>query len=108
MNIVFSHVIHYSSFISTLPDDVDGDLAEDLAGFEDRGIMDHDESDLDLNDDDDDEMGKTKTFGEQDEPEQSLWVLPMYSMLPPEKQRMVSFPTYLFYLKLMRSSHNST
>lgn len=85
--------VKLENFISALPDDAEGDFAHDMAGIEDRGILDHDESDLDLIDDDDeDEFGNSKTLQERDEQEQSLWVLPMYSMLPPEKQQMVFLP----------------
>lgn len=45
------------------------------------------DSDLDLNDDDDDDSMVTRKGSE---PEQPLWVLPLYSMLPPQKQKLVS------------------
>nr|XP_053631312.1 probable ATP-dependent RNA helicase kurz [Cherax quadricarinatus] len=84
--------VKLENFISALPDDAEGDLAGDVADLEDRGAVDFDDSDLDLDDDDDDAVLSSKKFGAQEEPEQSLWVLPLYSMLPPERQQMVFKP----------------
>ncbi|XP_045588877.2 probable ATP-dependent RNA helicase kurz [Procambarus clarkii] len=85
--------VKLENFISALPDDAEDDLAGNIADLEDRGAVDFGDSDLDLDDvDDDDAMSSRMKFGEHDEPEQPLWVLPMYSMLPPERQQMVFKP----------------
>lgn len=74
-----------NSFVSALPDDGEGE-DEEVTELDDRGgAVD---SDLDLNDDDDEDENMLMKKG--NEPEQPLWVLPLYSMLPPQKQKLVS------------------
>ncbi|KAG7167518.1 ATP-dependent RNA helicase kurz-like [Homarus americanus] len=84
--------VKLENFSSALPDDAEGDFAEDVADLEDRGAVDHGDSDLDLDEEEYDIIAGKKRFGEQGEPEQPLWVLPLFSMLPPEKQQMVFRP----------------
>ncbi|KAK3878836.1 hypothetical protein Pcinc_016552 [Petrolisthes cinctipes] len=81
--------VKLESFISALPDDGEGEEEEDeeamVTELDDRdGAVD---SDLDLNDDDDNDDGGIVKRGS--EPEQPMWVLPLYSMLTPDKQKMV-------------------
>ncbi|KAK4290124.1 hypothetical protein Pmani_036961 [Petrolisthes manimaculis] len=89
--------VKLESFVSALPDDGDGEEEEeeDDDGGEGEGgaattLDDRDgalDSDLDLNDDDNDlNDGVIKRGGER---EQAMWVLPLYSMLTPDKQKMV-------------------
>lgn len=70
--------------MSALPDDGEGELDEGVAELEDRGAIDHGDSDADLLDEDDEEEDGPR------KDEQPLWVLPLYSLLPPEKQQLVS------------------
>ena len=73
------------SFVSALPDDGEGELDEGAGELDDRGITDHADSDDDLlEEDEDEEEGRPRRN------EQPLWVLPLYSLLPPEKQQLVS------------------
>lgn len=75
-----------SSFVSAFPDDAEGEVEDFLPELEDRGADNRDDSDLDLEEDDEGEAE-----GRGDEPEQPMWVVPLYSMLPPEKQQMVGY-----------------
>lgn len=71
--------------MSALPDDGEGELDEGMAELEDRGAIDHGDSDIDPLDEEDEEEGPRRD-------EQPLWVLPLYSLLPPEKQQLVFQP----------------
>ncbi|XP_047494432.1 probable ATP-dependent RNA helicase kurz [Penaeus chinensis] len=75
--------VKLEDFVSAFPDDAEGEVDE----LEDRGADDRDDSDLDLDEDDEGEEE-----GKGGEPEQPMWVVPLYSMLPPEKQQMVFQP----------------
>lgn len=56
-----------------------------MAELEDRGAIDCGDSDLDLDLEEEDEENEGPRGGEQ-----PLWVLPLYSLLPPERQQLVS------------------
>ncbi|XP_063612684.1 probable ATP-dependent RNA helicase kurz [Penaeus indicus] len=79
--------VKLEDFVSAFPDDAEGEVDDFLPELEDRGADDRDDSDLDLDDDDEGEEE-----GKGGEPEQPMWVVPLYSMLPPEKQQMVFQP----------------
>lgn len=79
--------VKLEDFVSAFPDDAEGEVEDFLPELEDRGADDRDDSDLDLEEDDEGEAE-----GRGDEPEQPMWVVPLYSMLPPEKQQMVFQP----------------
>lgn len=79
--------VKLEDFVSAFPDDAEGEVDDFLPELEDRGADDRDDSDLDLDEDDEGEEE-----GKGGEPEQPMWVVPLYSMLPPEKQQMVFQP----------------
>lgn len=62
-----------------------------MTEIEDRGVVDHEDSDLDLDEEEEDEEGQ------RNELEQPMWVVPLYSMLPPEKQQMVGGLTQVLF-----------
>ncbi|KAK7086027.1 ATP-dependent RNA helicase dhx37 [Halocaridina rubra] len=76
--------IKLDDFVSALPDDADMDIAEDA--HQDVG----NDSDLDLGDDIDEIEGHG--LSKHKELEQPMWVLPLYSVLPPDRQQMVFQP----------------
>ncbi|CAL4154963.1 unnamed protein product, partial [Meganyctiphanes norvegica] len=78
--------IKLDDFVSALPDDEEHEEADTLDSDNDP----LEDSDLDLNDEDEEQSSGPK-FG-ADKDQQPLWVLPMYSMLPPERQRAIFEP----------------
>uniref|UniRef100_A0A0N7Z9S6 RNA helicase n=1 Tax=Scylla olivacea TaxID=85551 RepID=A0A0N7Z9S6_SCYOL len=78
--------VKLENFVSALPDDGEGELDEGGTELEDRGITDYGDSDLDLDGDEEEEENGPRGN------EQPLWVLPLYSLLPPEKQQLVFQP----------------
>ncbi|XP_042856510.1 probable ATP-dependent RNA helicase kurz [Penaeus japonicus] len=78
--------VKLEDFVSAFPDDAEGEVEDFMTEIEDRGVVDHEDSDLDLDEEEEDEEGR------RNELEQPMWVVPLYSMLPPEKQQMVFQP----------------
>ncbi|XP_050728127.1 probable ATP-dependent RNA helicase DHX37 [Eriocheir sinensis] len=79
--------VKLENFISALPDDAEGEVDDGIGELEDRGAIDCGDSDLDLDLEEEGEDNEGPRGGEQ-----PLWVLPLYSLLPPERQQLVFQP----------------